>query len=108
MPFLFARAAVAAIMFAVLPAVAFADDYGSVPGNGDDTGIAQNNPDPTLDLGIDVSGVPHTAAAVKSFIGKLEPQTQSAVMGACETYMRDPSSASSPDTLGFCASAVRG
>ena len=51
---------------------------------------------------------PHTAAAVKSFIGRLEPQTQSAVMGACETFMQDPTSVSSPDTLGFCASAVRG
>ena len=105
---LFGPAALAAVMFAVLPAAAFADstDYGTTPG--DATGIASDNPDATLDLGIDVSGVPHTAAAVKAFIGQLEPETQSAVMGACETFMQDPTSVTSPETLGFCASAVRG
>jgi hypothetical protein len=93
-------------LIALAPAVAFARDYGTDPG--DDTDIQATNSDNTLDLGVDVSGVPHTAAAVKAFIGQLEPATQSAVMGACETYMKDPASASSPDTLGFCASAVRG
>ena len=99
-------ASVLTALLALAPAAALAGDYGDDPG--DDTDIQAANPDATLDLGVDVSDVPHTAAAVKAFIGQMEPATQSAIMGACETYMKDPASASSPDTIGFCASAVRG
>jgi hypothetical protein len=105
---LFAPAALAAVMLAVLPAIAFADED-----TNDASGIPLGLADPSagttiFDLGIDVSGVPHTATAVKQFIGTLQPETQSAVMGACEQFMQDPSDITSPDTYAFCSSAVRG
>jgi hypothetical protein len=107
---LFAPAALAAVMLAVLPAVAFADDEdNTVDADGIPLPISTDNPaDTTFDLGVDVSGVPHSAVAVKAFLSGLEPETQSAVMGACEHYMQYPNSIKSWDTYAFCASAVRG
>ena len=103
---MFAPAALAAIVLSIAPALALADDADT---DGSDYNSPITAPDSTVfDLGVDISGVPHTAAAVHSFISGLEPQSQSAVMDACEHYMVAPSSAQSIDTLGFCQTAVRG
>jgi hypothetical protein len=104
---LFVPAAFAAVAFAVLPTFALADDTDNPP---TDNGLTAGavSPGTTFDLGIDVTGVPHSAAAVRSFISGLESPTQSAVMGACENFMEHPSSAQSPETYAFCSNAVRG
>jgi hypothetical protein len=60
----------------------------------------------TFDLGIDVSGVARTASAVDSYIASLEPETQAAIMGACDNYVQNPTSARDVSTLGFCQIAV--
>ena len=103
-----APAALAAAILVFVPAISFADDNDD---QNDVEGIplvSPDNSDAVFDLGIDVSGVPANPAAVKAFIGQLEPATQSAVMGACETFMKDPSSIKSADTFAFCSNAVRG
>ena len=61
-----------------------------------------------FDLGIDVSGVPLNARAVDGYIASLEPETQAAVVGACQTYMQYPESAKALETLSFCRIAVGG
>ena len=103
---LFAPAAFAAAAFAVLPSLALADIVDD--NNGLDTSASISAGDTTFDLGIDVSGVPHDPTSVRSFINGLAPVTQSAIMGACETFMEHPDSIESPDTYAFCANAVRG
>jgi len=103
---LFAPAAFAAAAFAILPTFALADIVDD--NNGVETSASSSPTDTTFDLGIDVSGIPHDPAAVRSFIGGLAPAAQSAIMGACETFMEHPDSIQSPETYGFCSNAIRG
>ena len=105
---LFAPAAFAAVAFAVLPSLALADDIITNEDNGLDSSVPTIPNDTTFDLGIDVVGVPHTTVAVKNFLSGLEPDTQSAIMGACETFTEHPATAQSPETTAFCSNAVRG
>jgi hypothetical protein len=102
---LFAPAAFAAAAFAILPTFALADIVD------DNNGVETSQPavptDTTFDLGVDVSGVPHDPAAVRSFLSGFPATTQSAIMGACETFMEHPDSIQSPETYGFCSNAVR-
>jgi hypothetical protein len=103
---LFAPAALAAVALALLPTLSFADDSDTPqPDNGLNPGIDDSA---TFDLGIDISGVTRTPAAVHAFIGTLPAASQSAVMGACETFMEHPESIQAPDTYAFCSNAVRG
>jgi threonine dehydrogenase-like Zn-dependent dehydrogenase len=103
---LFAPAAFAAAAFAILPTFALADIVED--NNGVDTSASASPTDTTFDLGIDVTGVPHDPLAVKSFISGLAPAAQSAVMGACESFMEHPDSIQSPETYAFCSNAIRG
>jgi hypothetical protein len=60
----------------------------------------------TFDLGIDVSAVPRTAKAVDAYVASLAPETQAAIMGACENYVQNPEGVQDISTLGFCQIAV--
>jgi hypothetical protein len=107
MRLLFASAAFAAAAIAILPTFALADD--TPPTDNGLTESTDTSPgNTTFDLGIDVSGVPHNPTAVRSFITGLAPVTQSAIMGACETFMANPDTVQSPETYAFCSNAVRG
>jgi len=103
---LFAPAAIAAAVFAVMPTFALADIVDD--NNGLETSEPANPGDTTFDLGIDVSGVAHDPTAVRAFLGSLPAATQSTIKGACETFMEHPDSIQSPATYGFCSNAVRG
>ena len=103
---LLAPAAIVATVFAVMPTFALADIVDD--NNGVETSQPANPGDTTFDLGVDVSGVPHDPTAVRSFLSGLPATTQSAIMGACETFMEHPDSIQSPETYGFCSNAIRG
>jgi hypothetical protein len=104
---LFAPAAFVAAAFALLPTFALADDIVD-DNNGVETSQPSDPVDTTFDLGVDVSGIPHNPTAVRGFLSGLPAATQSAVMGACETFMEHPASIQSPETYAFCSNAVRG
>jgi len=84
--------------------VAFADDADTT--NDNDFGFM--TPNTVFDLGVDVSGLPRTAAAVHAYLGSLEPETRVAIVKACENFMAYPSSAQDRETIAFCAIAVSG
>jgi hypothetical protein len=105
---LFAPVVFLAAAFAVMPTLALADDIVLNEDNGIDGSIATTPNDTTFDLGVDVTGVAHTPAAARGYLSSLAPQTQSAIMGACETFMAHPSTAQSPETYAFCSNAVHG
>jgi hypothetical protein len=60
----------------------------------------------TFDLGVDVSDVAPTRADVHAYLAGLEPETQAAILGACGTFVANPTDAKSADTLAFCQVAV--
>jgi len=62
----------------------------------------------TFDLGVDVSDVAPTPADVHAYLAGLEPETQAAILGACGTFVANPTDAKSADTLAFCQVAVGG
>ena len=94
-------AAVAAGLFA---GAALADDADT-----DNTFTTQmNGPDTVFDLGIDVTGVPHTLAGVQGYLATLDPVTRTTVVKACDTFMAYPSSAQDRETIAFCAIAAGG
>jgi hypothetical protein len=102
-----APAALSAAMLAFVPAISFADDTDRNDVEGIPI-VTPDNSDAVFDLGVNISGVPANPAAVKAFIGQLDPETQSAVMGACEAFVKDLASIKSAETFAFCSSAVRG
>ena len=69
---------------------------------------AEPAPSTTFDLGIDVSGVPQSPGAVKSFLGSLAPDTRGILLSTCQHYMQNPVSARDQDTIAFCSAAVGG
>jgi hypothetical protein len=99
---LFAPAAIAAVAISIMPVMAFADDSDTQ----DSVDLTPPASDTYFDLGIDVSNVGNSAAAVRSFILGLEPETQRAIMGACEHFMEAPATAQNIDTITFCQNAV--
>ena len=62
--------------------------------------------DTTFDLGVNVNDVLPTTHGVDAYLAGLEPETQAAIMGACNTFMQNPTDARSDSTLAFCQVAV--
>jgi len=59
-----------------------------------------------FDLGIDISWAGRTTASVQQYMASLPPETQRAIMNACEHYMLYPTSAQELDTIPFCSVAT--
>jgi hypothetical protein len=94
---------VAGLAVGLFAGAALADDA-----NTGTTDHQMNGPDTVFDLGIDITGVPHSLADVKGYLATLAPVTRDAVVHACATFMAYPSSAQEPETLAFCSIAVGG
>src|ERR1041384_2997553 len=94
---------VAAVAAGVFAGAALADDADN---NNDN--LPMSGPDTVFDLGIDVTGVPHTLAGVQGYLATLDPVTRTTVVRACDTFMAYPSSAQERETLAFCSIAAGG
>jgi len=68
--------------------------------------MANTNPNPAGvdDLGIDISSVTLTPAAVHGFLSSLAPEARRGVLAVCATFDRQPAGAGE-QTLAFCADA---
>jgi hypothetical protein len=98
-------AAVVALAVALPATVSLADDADQ---DNNTVTVDSQKADSVFDLGIDVTGVAHTSAAVRGYLGALAPVTRDSIVKACETYMAHPESAQAQDTLAFCSAAVGG
>jgi hypothetical protein len=105
---LLAVAAAAVLSLAAVPA--FADDANQTDDTGFVAGVftAPAVPDTTFDLGVDVTGIPHTPGAVKAYLGSLAPETREVLQSSCQHYMQTPDSARDTATIGFCSVVVGG
>jgi hypothetical protein len=70
------------------------------------TPAAESGGGTTFDLGLDVSGIVPTAQDVGTYMAGLDPSTQAAILGACNTFVQNPVDVRSIDTLPFCKVAV--
>jgi hypothetical protein len=99
---LFAPAALAAAAaISVLPALAWAEEESDV----EVVTVMEGDPldvDTVFDLGIDVTAVPKTPAAVRAFLLGLAPTTKDILVTTCGHYMDYPTAVLSRDTLEFC------
>ena len=93
---------VAAIAAGLFAGAALADDADN------NVNLPMSGPDTVFDLGIDVTGVPHTLAGVQGYLATLDPVTRTTVVKACDTFMAYPSSAQERETLAFCSIAAGG
>jgi hypothetical protein len=100
--------AAAAVAIAMAAGVALADettDADTINGAFTLEGLV---PDTTFDLGIDVSGIPRTPAAVHAYLTSLDAASRTTILRACQNYMTYPSSAQEQETVSFCAIAISG
>jgi hypothetical protein len=105
---LFAPAALAAAAaISVLPALAWAAEESDVETIDVVVEGDRMDTDTIFDLGIDVTGVPKTPAAVRTFLLGVAPSTKDILVTTCAHYMDYPESVQSHDTLDFCSN-VRG
>ena len=67
-------------------------------------------PTPALDLGVDVTGVTRTPAAVQGYLATLAPAARDALLQTCDaySYTLDPKTVEDRETLAFCAIALGG
>src|SRR4051812_16283952 len=65
-------------------------------------GAIEQDPDIYFDLGIDATLLPQDAAGAKAFLAKQSVETQHALRGACDTYVKHPADAEMPQTIKFC------
>jgi hypothetical protein len=94
-------AAAAALALSLSAGATLADDA-----DNDTPVLAQ--PSTVFDLGVDVSNVGGTPAAVQRFLSSLEPETQRVIMSTCDHYMEAPVTATEQNTLTFCSLATGG
>jgi hypothetical protein len=59
-----------------------------------------------FDLGIDISNVVPTAAAVRDFLSTLSPDSRDAIIRQCQAFLANPGTAKAMETLIFCSIAV--
>jgi hypothetical protein len=65
-------------------------------------------PVPAIDLGVDVTGVSRTHAAVEGYLAGLGPVDRDALLQACDaySYTLDPKTDADRKTLAFCGIAL--
>jgi hypothetical protein len=98
-------AAALALAIALPATVSLADDFDQ---DNNSVTVDSQPAGTVFDLGIDVSGIGRSPAAVQSYLGSLAPETRTIIVRSCDNYMAHPASAQAADTLAFCSVAVGG
>jgi hypothetical protein len=66
-----------------------------------------SEPPKYFDLGINVTLLPQDPVAAKKYFQGQDATTQSALLAACENYIKHPVDAEMPETLVFCAAIMQ-
>lgn len=98
--------ALAVLVSTAIPAMSTAA-YAESAGTGPIERFSGSLFDTTMDLGFDVSGVPHDPADVKAFILALPAGWAPKVLAACGHFLAQPNEIKSPETYAFCSNAYK-